>query len=156
MQEQLTMEPTEQNEQAQLTVLECQRCGKGFVLTSTYTGWLTRHGLKVVNPVLCPTCMLNYGPWPKHSGTVKWFRSNKRYGFIESDAGEDVFFHQQQVVNHSRHAPGTGATVRFHVRETWRGPEALNIEVLSRPAAPVAERSQAAQPAAPEQAAEQQ
>jgi len=124
------VKPSEENEPVKLTVLECQRCGSGFVLTSTYLDWLARHGLKIVQPILCPTCMVRHGPSPKHSGTVKWFRPKKRYGFIESRSGEDVFFHRQQVVDQNGRAPTKGAIVRFHVRETWRGPEAWNVEVI--------------------------
>jgi len=120
-------------EEAKLTVLVCQRCGSGFLLTSTYLEWLARHGLQVVQPVSCPTCMIKYGPSHKVSGKVKWFRANKHYGFIESDSGGDVFFQRQQIINLNSHAPTKGTRVRFHVHDTWRGPEALNVELLEDP-----------------------
>jgi CspA family cold shock protein len=74
--------------------------------------------------------MVKHGPSSKVTGKVKWFHSRKRYGFITSDTAGDVFFHQQQIVNNSRSVPAQDTPVRFHVRDTWRGPEALNVELL--------------------------
>lgn len=42
----------------QIQVIECQRCGRGFLLTTTYCDWLARRGTQVVVPMLCPTCFL--------------------------------------------------------------------------------------------------
>ncbi len=33
------------------------------------------------------------------TGTVKWFNSDKGFGFIEQQSGPDVFVHFQQIVN---------------------------------------------------------
>jgi CspA family cold shock protein len=89
-------------------------------------GWLV--GVKVIQPMLCPTCFMKVGPLPKQHGVVKWFNPGKHYGFISVDEGEDVFFHQQQIVQ-SGEATLEGQTVRFHVRYAKKGPEALNVEL---------------------------
>jgi len=113
----------------QLRAIVCQRCGRGFVLTTTYRDFLARWGTKVVVPVLCPTCFLKAGPMPKRSGKVKWFSSRKHYGFITTGEGKEIFFHQRQILRDSRGDAQKGQTARFHVRYSPKGPEALNVEL---------------------------
>lgn len=115
----------------QLQVIVCQRCGRGFVLTSTYRDWLARRGIQIISPVLCPTCFMKAGPMPKQHGEVKWFNPSKRYGFIVTAEGEEIFFHQRQILNGDGDKAQQGQTVRFHVRHVTKGPEALNVELLS-------------------------
>ncbi|MBN1658430.1 MAG: cold shock domain-containing protein [Anaerolineae bacterium] len=109
----------------------CQRCGSGFVLTATYDDLLERRGIKVTTPLLCPTCFLTKGPMPKKHGEVKWFNPRKRFGFIVSDEGEELFFHERQLVAEDDRHPREGETVRFHVHYPIKGPEALNVELIS-------------------------
>lgn len=108
----------------------CQQCGSGFVLTATYQDLLARRQVNVVVPVLCPTCFLTRGPQPKQRGRVKWFNAKKRYGFIVADTGEEVFFHQEQLLEEAPPCPQDGQTVRFHLHYPIKGPEALNVEVV--------------------------
>ena len=75
----------------QMTVVECKRCGCGFILSPTYRDWLARRGVKVIQPMLCPTCFTKVGPLPKQRGVVKWFNPGKHHGFISVEEGEDVF-----------------------------------------------------------------
>jgi CspA family cold shock protein len=115
----------------QLQIIVCQRCGRGFVLTSTYRDWLARRGAQIILPVLCPTCFMKAGPMPKQRGEVKWFDSKKHYGFIVTTEGEEIFFHQRQILNGDGNETHQGQTVRFHVRHMTKGPEALNVELIS-------------------------
>jgi CspA family cold shock protein len=112
-----------------LRVIVCQRCGRGFVLTATHRNWLSRRGSEVVQPVLCPSCYLKAGPLPKRRGTVKWFSPRKHYGFIETRDGDEVFFHQRQILRGGEETRLKGQLVRFHVRNAPKGPEALNVEL---------------------------
>jgi len=114
---------------AELDVIVCQRCGKGFVLTATYQDFLTRWGRQLVVPVLCRTCFLEEGPLPKEEGKVKWFSTRKHYGFIKIEEDGDVFFHQQQLMAEGSGEPQEGQSVRFHMRYSPKGPEALNVEI---------------------------
>jgi CspA family cold shock protein len=114
----------------QLETDTCQRCGRGFVLTTSYLDLLERRGFKVVKPVLCPTCFVGNGPQPKERGAVKWFSSHKHYGFIVVEGGEEAFFHQQQFVDERFQELHEGRAVCFHLHYAIKGPEALNVELL--------------------------
>jgi len=113
----------------QVRVIVCQRCGRGFVLTRTYCDYLTRWGIEVVVPVLCPTCFIKTGPLPKQRGEVKWFSPRKHYGFIVTGEGDQIFFHQRQILGGDEAGAREGQGVLFHVRDTAKGPEALNVEL---------------------------
>jgi CspA family cold shock protein len=76
------------------------------------------------------TCFLKAGPLPKQKGEVKWFDPRKRYGFIVTEEGEDVFVHQHQILGSDAAKPHEGQMVRFHVQQSSKGPEALNVELL--------------------------
>lgn len=107
----------------------CQRCGSGFIVTDTHRNLLLRRQVRVIVPVLCPTCFVMHGPQPKRRGEVKWFNPGKRYGFIVDETGEEIFFHQEQLLTDKRpNLPG-GQKVRYHVRYRAKGPEALNVEL---------------------------
>jgi CspA family cold shock protein len=99
------------------------------VLTSSYLDLLSRRNVRVIVPVLCPTCFLSKGPQPKHHGEVKWFSPRKHYGFIVSEEGEELFFHEHQLLAAGGSQPEGGQPVRFHVHYAIKGPEALNVEV---------------------------
>lgn len=114
---------------SQSDVVTCQRCGSGFIVTDTHRDLLLRRQVNVVVPVLCPTCFLMRGPLPKQRGEVKWFNPGKRYGFIVDEAGEEIFFHQEQLFEDKPSNLPSGQKVRYHVRYPARGPEALNIEL---------------------------
>jgi CspA family cold shock protein len=114
----------------EVSAVVCERCGKSFILSSHYCDWLARRGVKVIQPMLCPTCFMKVGPLPKRRGVVKWFNPNKRYGFISVEEGEDVFFHQRQIVCDDEEGTPEGQTARLHVRYAEKGPEALNVELL--------------------------
>ena len=114
---------------SRLRAVTCQRCGSGFVLTTNYLDLLARRGVKVVVPALCPTCFLATGPLRKERGKVKWFDSRKHYGFIITEEGKEVFFHEKQVLGDGLDGPKEGQVALFHVGYRVEGPEALNVEL---------------------------
>jgi CspA family cold shock protein len=73
---------------------------------------------------------LTEGPLPKQRGTIKWFDSRKHYGFIAAERGDEAFFHQTQLLTEQSQVPREGQTVRFHMRYSVKGPEALNVELV--------------------------
>jgi CspA family cold shock protein len=100
------------------------------MLTDTYLDLLERRDARVVVPVLCPTCFLKDKPFPKQRGVVKWFSPRRGYGFVIIDSGEEAFFHQEQLLEHSDQTLRQGQTVRFHLHYPPKGPEALNVELV--------------------------
>lgn len=64
------------------------------------------------------------------TGKVKWFNSEKGYGFITSDEGQDVFAHYSQIMKDGFKSLEEGERVSFEVVDGAKGPQASNIEVL--------------------------
>ncbi|QKZ18841.1 cold-shock protein [Streptomyces chartreusis] len=62
------------------------------------------------------------------SGTVKWFNSEKGYGFItQDDGGPDVFAHYSAITGGGYRELAEGQTVTFEVTQGQKGPQAENI-----------------------------
>jgi CspA family cold shock protein len=60
-------------------------------------------------------------------GKVKWFSTEKGYGFIEQDSGSDLFVHANDVTG------GTlkeGDTVEFEIGEGKKGPCAQDVKTV--------------------------
>ena len=60
-------------------------------------------------------------------GTVKWFNSEKGYGFIESADGEDVFVHFTGIQEEGFRSLDEGQVVEFDLVDGIRGPQAANV-----------------------------
>ncbi|MFJ4689426.1 cold-shock protein [Streptomyces sp. NPDC088789] len=62
------------------------------------------------------------------SGTVKWFNSEKGFGFIEQDGGgPDVFAHSSNIAAQGFRELQEGQKVTFDVTQGQKGPQAENI-----------------------------
>lgn len=57
-------------------------------------------------------------------GKVKWFNSQKGYGFIEQENGKDLFVHQNEVTGFINE----GDVVEFEIGEGQKGPCALKVK----------------------------
>ena len=62
------------------------------------------------------------------TGTVKWFNSNKGYGFITpDDGGKDLFVHHSEVKTSGYATLDEGQKVQYEVGEGQKGPCAKNV-----------------------------
>jgi len=64
------------------------------------------------------------------TGTVKWFNSEKGYGFITTEEGQDIFVHYSAINSEGFKTLNEGDKVEFEVTEGDRGPQASNVETL--------------------------
>ena len=60
-------------------------------------------------------------------GQVKWFNSEKGYGFIEREDGDDVFVHFSAIQSDGFKTLEEGQKVEFEIVEGQRGPQAANV-----------------------------
>lgn len=64
------------------------------------------------------------------TGKVKWFKSDKGYGFITVDDGKDVFVHFSAIQSDGFKTLEEGQEVEFDIVEGDRGPQAANVTVI--------------------------
>ena len=66
----------------------------------------------------------------RSSGTVKWFNESKGFGFIASEAGQDVFVHYSAITGGGFKTLAEGQRVEFDVKPGQKGPQAENVTGL--------------------------
>jgi CspA family cold shock protein len=66
------------------------------------------------------------------TGIVKWFNSDKGFGFIEQQSGPDVFVHFRNILsgNSSYKSLDEGQHVQFKVTQGAKGPQAEDVTVI--------------------------
>ncbi|CEH34949.1 cold-shock protein CspD [Romboutsia lituseburensis] len=61
------------------------------------------------------------------NGIVKWFNSEKGFGFISVEGGDDVFVHFSAIQGDGFKTLEEGQEVSFEIVEGNRGPQAANV-----------------------------
>lgn len=70
------------------------------------------------------------GPTEEMSGTVKWFKPEKGFGFVApDDGGKDIFVHKSVVSRTGLSVLETGQRVKMQVHTASKGREAVTVEV---------------------------
>ncbi len=66
------------------------------------------------------------------TGTVKWFNSDKGFGFIEQKQGPDVFVHFNNILsaNNSYKSLAEGQQVQFKLGRGPKGPQAEEVTAI--------------------------
>jgi cold shock protein len=64
------------------------------------------------------------------AGTVKWFNSEKGYGFISRASGPDVFVHYSAIQMDGYRNLEEGQRVQFEVGPGKKGEEAQNVRLV--------------------------
>jgi CspA family cold shock protein len=62
---------------------------------------------------------------------VKWFNSQKGYGFIiPDDGGDDLFVHHSNIVSDGFRTLTDGQKVEYEAGQGRKGPEATNVRPM--------------------------
>ena len=64
------------------------------------------------------------------TGTVKWFSSEKGYGFISQESGEDVFVHFSGIEGSGYKNLEENQQVEFEVSQGPKGLQATNVRIV--------------------------
>jgi CspA family cold shock protein len=63
-------------------------------------------------------------------GTVKWFNSEKGFGFITQDGGADVFVHFSAIGGDGYKELKENQRVEFDVTDGPKGPQAASVVII--------------------------
>jgi CspA family cold shock protein len=65
------------------------------------------------------------------TGTVKWFRAETGYGFIQQDGGLDIFVRAQAIQGDGYKTLSGGQRVTFEIEAGPDGQQASKVQVLA-------------------------
>src|SRR5215471_1374010 len=97
----------------------CSNCGR-----ETEVPFMPTAG----RPVLCRDCF--NASKGTSAGSVKWFNDAKGFGFIATDAGEDVFVHFSAIGASGFRSLAEGERVEFDLVSGPKGKQAANVSKI--------------------------
>lgn len=66
----------------------------------------------------------------REEGVVKWFSTNKGFGFITRASGDDVFVHYRSIRGCGHRSLNEGQRVRFNVHHSEKGLQADDVSIV--------------------------
>lgn len=66
------------------------------------------------------------------TGQVKWFSSNKGFGFITRDSGDDIFVHFRSIAGKGHRVLREGQRVEFAISENSKGLQAEEVSIIGQ------------------------
>lgn len=63
-------------------------------------------------------------------GKVKWFNSQKGFGFLTGDDGKDYFLHFSEIKMEGYKTLNENDSVEFNTEETDKGIKAINVKKI--------------------------
>ncbi len=138
------------------TWVVCQQCERKFIFQVEEQRRQAERGAEITPPELCPTCRPTarprverrprpsieraprpqarpkpkppaaLGPGP-HEGAVKWYDTEKRYGFIVHPSGAEFFFHRSGIALGEEPFFPDGTRVTYLIEQSEKGPQAVDV-----------------------------
>ena len=66
----------------------------------------------------------------RSTGTVKWFNSEKGFGFITQEGGPDLFVHYSEIQANGYRSLNEGDKVEFDITDGKKGKQASAVTVV--------------------------
>jgi CspA family cold shock protein len=66
----------------------------------------------------------------RSTGTVKWFNSEKGFGFITQEGGPDLFVHYSEIQSNGYRSLNEGDKVEFDITDGKKGKQASAVTVI--------------------------
>lgn len=85
-------------------------------------------------PVVIPKEVAVNLPPLRETGLVKFFDTEKGFGFIVRSNGEDLFVHYRSLADENGPALQAGQTVEYHIGPGRKGPQAEAVAITATPA----------------------
>lgn len=64
-------------------------------------------------------------------GVVKWFNSEKGYGFVTPESGADLFVHYSSIQSNGYRSLNEGDKVEFEITDGKKGKQASAVIVIN-------------------------
>ena len=66
----------------------------------------------------------------RSTGTVKWFNSEKGFGFVTQEGNPDLFVHYSEIQSNGYRSLNEGDKVEFNVTDGKKGKQASAVTVI--------------------------